>query len=674
MSGPDRVAVDIGGTFVDAVAVDRDGCRRSVKVPTTPEEPVDGVLEAVDAIGDDLSDTEAFVHGTTRGVNALIERAGARTGIITNDGFRDILEIARTDLPAEAMYDIDYSKPEPLVPRRRRLGVPGRIDADGDIVEELDTAAVREAATHLVDTADVDAIAICFLHAYQNPVHERRARDVITEAFPDVALSLSTDITREYREYERTATTVLDAYIKPLIAAYLGRLDSAIADRGFDGSFLLTRSGGGTLTATLARQTPVHTVLSGPAGGLIGAGHVAETIDREHVIAIDMGGTSLDACVVREYTPTIAHESTIEDFPVMIPVYDIRTIGAGGGSIAKVEGELLQVGPESAGADPGPVCYGRRGTDPTVTDAALILGYLDPDSFLGGEFTLDPRAARESLSATIADPLSMTRWDASVGIFEVTLANTVGALREITVERGFDPRQFSLMAYGGAGPTFGPLVARELDLAEVIVPRTPATFSAWGMLVADVIEDFARTQIRPLDAIDMASIDTWFERLEADATEALADQNIPPEHRQLSRQIEMRYRGQEHTVQVPADDIETVVALEKRFERRHTDRYGHRMDDPVQTVHFRVRGIGEQTTPTLTQPTPARGEPTPVEATEAHCFAQQARLSFDVYRRADLAPTHEIDGPAIVREPSTTVAIHSDQHLTVDSYGHLVIE
>ncbi|MDY6817317.1 MAG: hydantoinase/oxoprolinase family protein [Halobacteriales archaeon] len=671
---PTRLAVDIGGTFVDAVAFDDDGHRRTAKVPATPADPADGVIEAIDAIGGDLAATRTFVHGTTRGVNALIERSGARTGIITTDGFRDVFEIGRTDLPASAMYDITYSKPEPLVPRRRRIGVPGRIDADGEIIEDLDPSAVREAATSLVESADVDAIAICFLHAHQNPVHEHRARDLIADAYPDVSLSLSTDITREYREYERTATTVLDAYIKPLMTSYLRRLDAAITSRGFDGAFFLTRSGGGTLAATEAGQTPIHTILSGPAGGLIGAGQLAETLDRTQVIAIDMGGTSLDSCVITDYAPAIAHESTIEEFPVLIPVYDIRTIGAGGGSIASVEGELLKVGPESAGADPGPACYDRGGTEPTVTDAALALGYLDPNRFLGGEFALDPEATRAAISTTIADPLGTSLQDASVGIFEVTLANTVGTLREITVERGLDPREFTLLAYGGAGPTFGPLLARELDLDDVVIPHTPATFSAWGMSVADVIEDFARTKIRTLDAVDVADLDTWFDQLEADADTALADQDIPPEDRRTTRHIEMRYRGQEHTVQVPANDIDTIETLRERFEQRHADRYGHRMDDPVQTVHIRVRGIGERSTPALPQPTPAEGPPTPVDTTAAYCFARQSRCDFDVYRREDLAPAHELTGPAIVREPSATLVVHSDQRIEVDPYGHLVVE
>ncbi|MFW6193340.1 MAG: hydantoinase/oxoprolinase N-terminal domain-containing protein, partial [Gemmatimonadota bacterium] len=347
-----RLAVDIGGTFVDAVAFGGDGrVLRVEKAPTTPDAPTRGVMDAVGKLGVDLARVDAFLHGTTLGINAYLERKGARTGILTNEGFRDVYEIARTNVPRRSMYDLMYDRPELLVPRRRRLGVPGRIGADGEVREPLDEDAVAEAADRLVEEEGVESLAICFLHAYRNPAHERRAAEIVRERHPGVSLSLSGEITREYREYERTSTAVIDAYVKPIFASYVDRLQEALEAEGFAGSFFLARSGGGTLTAPAAKRAPVHTILSGPAGGLIGATHVARETGHPNLISVDMGGTSLDACVVEDGAPAVEYEAKLEHLPIMIPVYDIRTIGAGGGSIAWLDRDLLKVGPESAGAE-----------------------------------------------------------------------------------------------------------------------------------------------------------------------------------------------------------------------------------------------------------------------------------------------------------------------------------
>jgi len=671
----ERLAVDIGGTFVDAITYDRDTEAISLeKAPTTPSEPTDGVLDSIEKVGADLSATEAFVHGTTLGINALLEREGARTGIITNEGFRDVYEIARTNLQRESMYDITYEKPETLVPRRRRVGVPGRVDADGEESMPLDEGAVADAAATLVEEQDVEALAVCFLHSYQNPEHELRAGEVIREEYPDVSVSLSSDITREYREYERTSTAVLDSYIKPIFESYVEHLDAALSDAGFEGSFFVTRSGGGTLTADSAKTAPVHTILSGPAGGLIGASHVGTATGRDDLITVDMGGTSLDACVIEDGTPAVEYESDLEHFPMMIPVYDIRTIGAGGGSIAWLDGDLLKVGPRSAGADPGPICYGRGGTEPTVTDAAVVLGYMDPDAFLGGDMDLDAAGARDGLEETIADPLGLSLQEAATGVFDVTLANTVGAIREITVEKGLDPREFTAVAYGGAGPMFVPLLAREMDAAEVLVPQAPSVFSAWGMLMADVVYDYARTHITVLDDVEFEDLAADFRDLEAEAREDLGAEGFDPEDQRLERYVEMRYFGQEHTVEVPADGIDTAADLSARFEDQHETRYGHTMDDPAQAVHLRVRAVGENDKPPLTpSEETASGQPEPAGSQEAYCFASGEDRTFDVYRRGELTPGHAIDGPAIVQEPTTTIVFHSNQRADVDEYGHIVI-
>jgi N-methylhydantoinase A len=669
-----RLAVDIGGTFVDAISFDSEtGTLGIEKTSTTPDDPTEGVLDSIDGLEIELDRVETFVHGTTLGLNAFLEREGATTGIITNEGFRDVYEIARTNLEEEAMYDLDYQKPETLVPRRRRRGVPGRIDVDGEVTEPLDEAAVRAAATDLVEGFDVESIAVCFLHSYANDAHERRAHELIREACPDVSISVSSDIASEYREYERTSTAVLDAYIKPIFEAYVDRLDRRLDDDGFDGSFYVTRSGGGTLSAANATETPVQTVISGPAGGIIGASAVGDLTGRSDVITIDIGGTSTDTCVIEDGSPAIQYESKLDHVPMLIPVYDIRTIGAGGGSIAHVEGGLLKVGPESAGADPGPICYDRGGERPTVTDAALALGYINPDGLLGGEMPLRKDAAIDGIERSLADPLGTTVREACTGVFDVTAAKAVGAIQEITVERGLDPREFTLAPFGGAGPLLGSLFARELSIPEMMVPRAPSVFSAWGMLMADVVYDVSAVHIAVVEDLDADELEAEFQSLEADALDALADEGFDRETARLDRTVEMRYFGQEHTVDVPADDLAGVGELGERFESVHSDRYGHTMDDPAQVVSLRVRGIGENDKPAFDRGERDSTDPSPVDRREAYCFAAEETVEFGVYERSDLAPGQEVPGPAVIEQPTTTTVFHSDQTAELDEYGNLVV-
>jgi N-methylhydantoinase A len=673
---PQRLAVDIGGTFVDAITFDQEAQSIELeKAPTTEDDPTEGVLDSVRKLGLDLGTTDTFVHGTTLGINAFLEREGATTGIITNEGFRDVYEIGRTNLEREAMYDITYEKPESLSRRRNRIGVPGRLHADGSEKVPLDEDAVADAAETLLEDRGVESLAVCFLHSYANPDHERRAASVVEEAYPDATVSISSDITSEYREYERTSTTVLDAYIKPIFESYVDRLGSKLAEGGFDGEFFVTRSGGGALDADNAKTAPVHTIVSGPAGGLIGASAVGDATGRDDLIAVDMGGTSLDACVVEDGTPAVEYESKLGHLPVMIPVYDIRTIGAGGGSIAWLDSGLLKVGPKSAGADPGPICYGQGGTEPTITDAALVLGYLDPEAFLGGEMELEVDAVRSGIREKLADPLGSTVEEVSTGVFDVTLANTVGAIREITVEKGLDPRDFTMVAYGGAGPMFVPLLAREMNVGEVLIPQAPSVFSAWGMLMADVVYDYSQTHIEVLDAMDFETdLVEEFEALEREGAATLDDEGFEPERQSFERSVEMRYFGQEHTVEVPADDLAGVDDLEERFDEVHESRYGHTMDDPAQVVHLRVRAVGANDKPVIAREGAAGSGGDPHTGTrEAYGFAAGETRPFDVYDRDALAEGDTVEGPCIVEEATTTITMQSDQRATVDDYGHLVI-
>ena len=670
-----RIAVDIGGTFVDAVEFDQNtGGVRLRKAPTTPGRPAEGVLEAVRLLGTPLAQTALIVHGTTLGLNAVIERKGAVTGILTNAGFRDVFEIGRADVPREHMYDFAYQRPAPLVRRRHRIGVRGRIDAQGEIVEPLDETGVREAAAKLVADG-VQAIAIAFLHSYRNPEHEERAAQIVSEAFPDIAVSVSSSITREYREVERTATAVLDACIRPIFGKYLGELRGALADTGFDGRFLVMRSGGGAMLAEVAARVPLYTVMSGPAGGIIGAGRLARELRRSRLISLDYGGTSLDAAVIEGAEPLVMYEAKLEHFPVLMPIFDIRCIGAGGGSIAWVQEGLLQVGPQSAGAVPGPLAYRKGGTEPTTTDAALVLGYIDAERFLSGAMPLDIEASRAGIQRRIAEPLNTDNGTAAAGIFDVLIAKTVGAIREITVERGKDPREFSLLAFGGAGPMISPMIAREVGAVEVIVPNVPAAFSAWGMLMSDLVFEVAQTDIRALDESIWRQVDASFEELEQKALAQLAEQGVDEADRVTNRLVECRYAGQEHAIAVAVEAGSTASAVAKKFNELHKERYGHALNVPVQVSTLRVRATGRLEKPPLRRLAANRSGavPSPARTRQAYCFAQRGYCSFGVYERTALSAGDRIEGPVIIDEGTSTTVVHSDQLVLVDEYGNLVI-
>ncbi|MCS5734426.1 hydantoinase/oxoprolinase family protein [Herbiconiux daphne] len=673
---PLRLAVDIGGTFVDAMELDtRTGVVRFRKASTTPARPWEGVLAAVDALGTDLAEVELFIHGTTLGLNAVLERRGGATGIITNYGLRDIFLLGRGNVPDDRMYDFQYERPASLVQRRHTAGVRGRLNHRGEELEPLDEEGLREVARQLVEDEGVISIAVCYLHSYLDPSHEQRTAELLREWYPQVTVSVSTDIVREYREYERTSTTVLEAYIRPIFERYVDELERGLAEKGFAGRFLIMRSGGGSMTSGTAKKSPTHTVLSGPAGGIVGGGYLAEVLGRPNVLTFDIGGTSLDACVIEDGAAVVTHEAELEHFPLLMPAYDIRTIGAGGGSIAWIDRGLLKVGPESAGAVPGPVSYGRGGTRPTVTDASVCLGYVNPDSFLAGSMPLQADAAIEAVRRTIAEPLGLTVEAASAGIFDVMLAKTVGAVRQITVERGHDPRVFSLLAFGGAGPLVAPLLAREMGVREVIVPFAPSGFSAWGMLSADIVNDFSRTRMEVLDEVDLDDLRRELAEIGAEALDSLREQGVSDEVARLENQLELRYLGQEHTLTVVVGDELDPEAIRAAFNELHEARYGHSMDSKVQILTARVRGIGRTVRPEL--PVYPAGDGDPTRALTAHRqafdFGTRAAADFAVYDRSLLQPGDTFPGPALVDEGTSTTVVHSGQHVRVDEHGYLLI-
>lgn len=672
-----RVAVDIGGTFVDAIAHDAaSGQVAVVKVPTTPLDPTVGVLDATRALGVDLDEVDVVVHGTTLALNAVLERKGVRTGIVTNEGFTDVYELGRGDVPIQHMYNLRYEQPRPLVRRRDTAGVRGRIDPEGTVIDELDDDGLIAAAERLIEDQGVESIAVVFLHSYFDPAHERRAAALLKERFPETTVSISSDIAREHREYERTSTTVLDAYTRPIMDRYLGALETQLREAGLQRPLLIMRSGGGAMSVDEARRAPLLTVLSGPSGGVIGAASVARRSGRDRVITFDAGGTSLDACVIVDGEPTDVFEARLDTHPLLIPVFDIRTIGAGGGSIAWMDRDLLKVGPRSAGADPGPIAYGRGGTEPTVTDAALCLGYFEPDEFAVSGRPMSVELAVAGIRDRVAAPMGCGVLEAAAAIVDVTQARSVGALREITVERGLDPREFALLAFGGAGPMLAPMLAREMRIPEVVVPPAPGVFSAWGMLAADVVHDEGRAVIALLDDDAVERLEDVFAELEMAAGASLTKQGIEQDRHRMLRRLDLRYRGQEYTLGVPTEPGAPAATLRERFDRTHLARHGHVLEgDPVEVVAARVRGVGSMGDPALLDRLdPGEGRSEAARRRTAFDFATRAPAEFAEYRREGLVVDDVLAGPAIVRETTSVTVIHSDQRFHLDAFGDLVIE
>ncbi|MGI9379143.1 MAG: hydantoinase/oxoprolinase family protein [Methyloligellaceae bacterium] len=669
----DILAADIGGTFVDVVLYNRrEGSVEFHKGFTTPQNLIAGVESTIKKTSPSLASLQTFVHGTTLGLNTCLQLNGARTAILTNSNFEDVFEMGRYARDRAHMYSLVYDTPPLLVPKVLRRGVSGRLNSTGNVLTPLDQQGVLETVGQLVSEFEIEALAICFLHAYKNPEHEQLAQKIVREKFPQLAVSVSSDIIREYREYERTSTTVLNAYIQPIFENYIDSLQNSLERQKFTGDFYVTRSGGGAMGALEAKKTPVQTIYSGPAGGLIGAERIGRLLGVDKLLTFDMGGTSTDCCVINEGRTALKYESSIARIPFLIPTFDLSTIGAGGGSIASVEDGILRVGPRSAGAEPGPICYGRGGVEPTITDSLLVLGLIESAAFLGGQFRLDVESARRELGEKIGAPLNLDATAAARGIVEVLVARTVSAIREITVEQGLDPREFSLLVFGGAGPLMGPLVARELGVRNVIVPGMPSVFSAWGMLLTDIIEEQTQTIAELLDEKSWAGIR---QRCAPDREKSASSE--PGNRSQAARRefsLAMRYFGQEHNLYIPftlSDDYEN---LRPRFDALHEQRYGHAMGDPVEIVHLRIQSITEANPPDIRPLSGIRTrELVPGATRGAYCFDTRRFVTYDVYLRTDLVPGDQISGPAIVQEETTSSIVLSHQYAQVNAYGHIVI-
>lgn len=668
-----KLSIDIGGTFIDVVVFDVQSKElRAFKLPTTPHDPAQGVIASIGQLGAPASEVSDFIHGTTLGLNAILERKGARVGIITNEGFRDIFEIGRGSLDFVHMYSFDYETPKPLVERRFTKGVKGRMDFEGVEVDPLDADAVVAAARELRD-AGCQAIAVSFLHSYANSAHERAAVELIREHVPGVEVSAGALIANEYREYERTSTAVLDAYIKPVLKNYLGRVSAGMEAQGFAGQKYVMNSSGGALTFSLAESEPIATVLSGPAGGVAGALYVAKATERRNVISVDVGGTSLDACLIVDSQPMDVFEASIENFPMLQPIFDLRTLGAGGGSIAWIDNKLLRVGPQSAGAAPGPACYGRGGTQATVTDAAVILGYIDTSNFMGGQMNVATDLATKALQDTVAGPLGISVEEAARSIFSVLISRTASSVKEMMLERGLDPTEFSMLGFGGCGPLFGPMLHNELSMAELVIPPLPSVFSAWGMMASDLTFTDAVSVLTVISEDAMAGFRERADGLEATSIQRLREkvsEAVTPEVSFLAR---IRFVGQEHTLSVPYFRDDTMESFFSRFSRTHLERFGHTFENEAEVVSLVAKLVVVTEKPDLATRIKANTDLPPSRPHRMFDQAAGAMVDCDKLSRDSLVAGQTYKGPLLVIDEGSSLAIHGNQALSVDRYGMISV-
>ncbi len=669
-----RIGVDIGGTFTDLVALDEGtGAVVNTKALSTPRDLLDGVLRCVDQTGVRLSDCRLLIHGTTIAINALLEGKGARTGLITTAGFRDVLEIGRGNYLR--MYDVAFRRPAPLVPRGRCLEVPERLDARGAVLVPLDEAAVREAAERL-GREGVESVAVVFLYSYRSPAHEQRAAEIVSATLPGVSVSASHRITQEWREYERTSTTVLNAYIQPTLDRYLGDFGRGLTGRGFAGQLLITQSNGGAFSIEAARSKPVHTIESGPAAGATGCASLARILGGEwagaRLISFDMGGTTAKCAVVEGGLVQTTDEYHVDGRPLRIPVIDIKEVSAGGGTIAWIDpGGALALGPQSAGADPGPVCYGRGGRQPTVTDANVTLGRIDAGRFLGGAMPLDAAAAARAIDERLGVPLGLARVTAAAGVVRLADVKMALAVRSITTERGLDPRDHALVAYGGGGPLHAVAIARELGIPRVVIPPSPSTFSAWGMLATDLRHDLVRTVLEPIGSTGAAWAEARYGEMQREIESILPPVGTPV----MRRAADLRYLGQEHTVTVDIAGPEEWPTLRGRFDAAHERAYGYAVpESEVQLLNLRLTVVFPLERPRLPALASGTGRLTAFETRKIYSTLLQDMLEHRVFARDALRSGDAIEGPAAVEEAGTTTIIEPGDVLTVEDHGCLVID
>ena len=679
-----HVGIDVGGTFTDLVCAGKDSASWVTKVPTTPEDPSIGVMNGLVELARQrdepnstfLGQIDVIVHGTTVATNAILTGRGARTGLITTKGVRDALEMRRG--VRERLYDNKYKPPPPLVPRYLRLGVAGRLDVTGSELEPLAEDQLVSAVQTLKDN-DVESIAICFMHSYVDGRHESLANEVVLEQFPDVYSCVSHELLPERKFYERVSTTCINAFVGPILRNYLGELEESLRAEGFDGVVRVMKSNGGIMSPDIAVREAAHTILSGPAGA-VAAGTFYSALEQEpNSIVMDMGGTSFDVCLIEGGVPLVTRDGSVARYRLMLPILDIHTVGAGGGSIAAVDaGGLLEVGPASAGSTPGPACYERGGELPTVTDADVVLGYIDPDYFLGGRMTLRHGLATAAIEQHVATPLKLPAVEAAAGIYDVINAKMSAAIREVSVQRGYDPRRFTVVVAGGASAVHACAIADDIGIDRLLVPRDPGVFSAFGMLQTDFRHDFVRTYYRPLAEADASAMKEAFDEMSRQGAAILASEGVSGAAVAHQLKMDLRYEGQVHEVElniVESDlDEPGFVGVHRKFHDAHESIYAYATeDDAVEVVNLRVTSVGETWRADLSA---ARGadsasDGAPKGRREVYFGHLRSFVDTPIYDGASLVPGQRLSGPAIVEMPDTSLVVNDHFDLKGDSYANL---
>lgn len=679
-----RIAVDIGGTFTDMACFDEASGQISFgKALSTHGHLHEGIQNTLDGAGIDLTHGYLFLHGSTIAINTLLERNGANTALLITEGFRDIYEIGRVNRPDA--YNLFFSKHVPLVPRSQRHEVSERLRADGSLHKPLDEVRVRELARQL-KAENIEAVAVLLLHSYRNPDHERRVKAILQEEMPGAFVCASHELSQEYREFERVSTAVANAYVGPRVSAYLGELEEHLEEKGFDGDFYAVQSTGGLFPLEHARRDCVRMLESGPAAGVIGAQAICAQLGLPDSIAFDMGGTTAKAGVISEGRPLTTGSALIGGYekalPIQIPMMDIFEVGTGGGSIARVElGKSLRVGPRSAGSMPGPVCYGRGGEEPTVTDANLILGRLDEHNFLGGEMPLYLERARQAMEDKVATPLGLDATRAADGILRIAVTQMSHAVKAVTTERGLDAGSFTMVVYGGAGPLHASAIAREIGIRKVLIPYAPGYFSAYGMLFSDLRYDYVRSVFRRLDGLPFDEIEAIYKDMEDEGRAAIGASKIRPEEIVFERAADMRYFGQEHavTVDLPQAYFERKDrdGIKRHFDEVHKVRYGTSAPkEPADIVSLRVTVMGRMKKPPRNEVAAGQEQPD-AQALRAHkpVYFRSAGdyVSTPVYKRDLLKNGNLIEGPALVEEHASTTVVQPGDTVRVDPFGNLQI-
>ncbi|MFE6972658.1 hydantoinase/oxoprolinase family protein [Streptomyces sp. NPDC057682] len=681
-----RIGIDIGGTFTDLFVVEGNGESRIYKSPTTPHDPsvglLNGLTKAADSFGESLEDflgaVSTIVHGTTIATNAVLTHQGAKTGFVTTHGFRDLLNMRRGI--RDRQNDSKYAPPPPLVPRELIATVRERVDVSGNEIEALNEEDVRAAARYFREQG-VEAVAVSYLWSFVDAAHEQRTAEILREELPGVFITISSDVVPQIRAYERHSTTVLNAFVGPKLQNYLANIERQLADRGFFGTLLIVQSNGGVMSPEIASNSAVNALMSGPAAAPGAALQYARRHGAQDVIAVDMGGTSFDVALVRDGESLLTGDSEIAGYRVALPMLDIHTVGAGGGSLVWVDsGGILRVGPQSATANPGPACYGRGGENPTTTDADLLMGYLNPDMFGDGAFTLDIEASRRAVEEKVAKPLGLTVTEAVEGIYRVVNATMAEAVSAVSVKRGVDPREFTVVVAGGAGPIHAVPIAQELGITRIIVPRESSVFCAVGTLLTDLKHLYARTFVSDMDALDLDRVGALYREMRDEAVETLRSENVEDGAIGLVFSADVRYIGQFTEIEVPLSfdgelTQESVKQLVSDFEAKHEALNGYAMPgEPTELINVRLTSLGRTTKPALADEPSAGPDPSAARKGAREAVFSGRTVRTDVYDGLALRRDNRVVGPAIIEQPTTTVVLIEGYAMTVDAQGNYVIE